>query len=448
MQGIIYDQDVEQLDKLLQLYKTYYIENTKIKEITSNAPVFAAAKHQMLLSRSTYIRLANEEEQLPIDHAYRLTSFAQCPELADVPTKQINLLCSVVHVFPPRFVEKTKRNLQEFVIVNEERRPLILTLWEEFLQIKAPFLTQNVHTLLVILGMRLSVNTFYGLSIGTVPNSTILFDPPIQQAELLKRWMQNNKEYIETVVSQKLYDKANQEIDLLFNSQIRKISQILSLNEVVKSFWIKAKIRIKASEGPVYFLACPGCFKSCGAAYKYEFTCFYCNHDFPSPKPLLRFQAELFDGTGNLTAYVEHKEASMLLRMSGEDIIEAEEQDTPFDPENFNHISRDLQFLFQLRTSWSKARGKTFVRNTVIACLPAADSSSASHSCEGKESSLKVQALMQGDMAAAESQESSSAMQGEHFETDFRTQEPSTPGKRRLEHEEELHEIKKHVKKD
>ncbi|XP_073272455.1 replication protein A 70 kDa DNA-binding subunit B-like [Primulina huaijiensis] len=166
MHDIIYDQDVEQLDILLQLYKTYYIENAKIKEITSNTPIFASAKYQMLLSKSTYIKLANEEEQLPIDHAYQLTSFVQCPELADVSTKQINLLCSVVHVFLPRFVEKTKRNLQEFVIVNEERRPSILTLWEEFLQTEAPFLAQNVHTLPVILGMRLSVNTFYGILIS------------------------------------------------------------------------------------------------------------------------------------------------------------------------------------------------------------------------------------------------------------------------------------------
>ncbi|XP_073309079.1 uncharacterized protein [Primulina huaijiensis] len=296
--------------------------------------------------------------------------------------------------------------------------------------------------------MRLSVNTFYGLSIGTVPNSTILFDPPIQRSELLKQWMQANKEYIETIVSQKLYDKANQEIDQPFSSQIRKISQILSLTDVVKSFWIKAKIRIKNSEGSVYFLACPGCSKSCGAAYKYEFTCFYCNHAFPSPKPLLRFQVELFDGTGNLSTYVENKEASMLLCMSGEDIIEAEEHGTPFDPDIFNQKSRDLQFLFQLRTSWSKARSKTFVRNTVIACLPASDSSSASQSYEDKGSSLKVQGLMQGDVVAAESQESSSAMQEEHFETDLKVQQPNAIGKRRLERGEVLDESKKHVKQD
>ncbi|XP_075492190.1 uncharacterized protein LOC142530304 [Primulina tabacum] len=114
--------------------------------------------------------------------------------------------------------------------------------------------------------MRLCVNTFYGLSICTVPNSTILFDPPIQRNELLKQWMQTNQEYIEIVASHKLYDKANQEIDQPFSSQIRKISQILSLNEVVKSFCIKAQIRIKNPEDFVYFLACPGCSKSCGAA--------------------------------------------------------------------------------------------------------------------------------------------------------------------------------------
>ncbi|XP_073039413.1 uncharacterized protein [Primulina eburnea] len=48
MQGIIYDQDVEQLNKLLQLYKTYYVGNAKIKKITSNTPVFSYVKYQML----------------------------------------------------------------------------------------------------------------------------------------------------------------------------------------------------------------------------------------------------------------------------------------------------------------------------------------------------------------------------------------------------------------
>ncbi|XP_073039398.1 uncharacterized protein [Primulina eburnea] len=229
------------------------------------------------------------------------------------------------------------------------------------------------------------------LSIGTVPNNTILYDPPIQQAELLKQWLQTNKEYIEIVVSQKLYDKANQEIDQPFESQIRKSSQILSLNEV----------------------------------------------------------AELFDGTGNLHAYVEHKEESMLLCMSGEDVIEAKEKKMPFCPNIFNQKLRESQFLFQLRTSWNKTRGKSFVRNTIIAYLPASESSSTSHNYEDKCSTFKGEGFLRENVAVSESQESRSAMQEEHFEIELKTHHASITGKRRLEcREKVLSESLKHVKQD
>ncbi|XP_073271918.1 uncharacterized protein [Primulina huaijiensis] len=90
MQSIIYEQDVDQLNKLVELYKTYYVGNAKIKEISGNTPIMAASKHQMILSRSTYIKLADVKEQLPVDHAYELTSFGQFPQIADMHNKQIS----------------------------------------------------------------------------------------------------------------------------------------------------------------------------------------------------------------------------------------------------------------------------------------------------------------------------------------------------------------------
>ncbi|XP_073119768.1 replication protein A 70 kDa DNA-binding subunit B-like [Henckelia pumila] len=164
-ESIIYGQDLEQLDKLLDLYKTYFMGNAKIRQIAANTPILAASEYQMVLNRSTYIKLCSQQEQLPITNIYQLTRFAQCSEFADVASKQINLLCAVIHVFPPRFVQRTRRNLQDFVIVNEEHRPMLLTLWEEFLQNEGPRLSENVHKVPVILGIRLSVNTFYGKTI-------------------------------------------------------------------------------------------------------------------------------------------------------------------------------------------------------------------------------------------------------------------------------------------
>lgn len=354
-----------------------------------------------------------------------------------------------MHVFPPRLIGKNKRNLQEFVIVNEERRPLILTLWEEFLQTEAPYLTQNVHNMPIILGMRLSVNTFYGLSIGTIPNSTILFEPPIQKAKQLHLWIEKNKEYVETVVTQKLYDKANQPINKPLGFQIRKISQILSLPEMVKSFWIRAWLQIIEPDHSLYFLACPDCCRPCGAEYKYEFTCFYCHNDFPSPKPLLRFQADLCDGTGNLRAYVEHNEAKKLLGMSGEEIIEAEHEKTQPNLTEINEKFKKKQFLFQLRTSKNEVRGKLFIRNTIITCLPSSESSSSSHSSEEKSSALPMQKDQLADVTMIESQESTSQAEESQLPADIAEQQQSSTGKRRLETKEKLaEEALKHAKQE
>lgn len=340
----------------------------------------------------------------------------------------LDVLCGVLHVFPPRFIEKTKRNLQDFVVVNEERRPLILTLWEEFLQSEASYLTQNVHTTPIILGMRLCVNTFYGLSIGTVPNSTILFDPPIPQANKLKIWLEDNKNYVESIVTQKLYEKANLIIQQPSSHQIRKISQLLSLSETVKSFWVKANLKITDSMSRLYFLACPGCSKASGAAYGFEFTCFYCNHDFTSPKPLLRFQAELFDGTGNLLVYIEHKEAESLLGMSGEEIVELELK-KELTHDDINEKFKDQHFLFQVRALRSEFRGKTIIRNTVITCLPAPESSS-SYSSEEKNSSLHAKKKLINTVAMLESQESTSGTKKDNLSSGPAEHHTSSSSKR------------------
>lgn len=359
-----------------------------------------------------------------------------------------DLLCSVVHVFPPRFVGKNKRNLQEFVVVNDERRPLILTLWEEFLQTEAPYLAQNVHNMPIILGMRLSVNTFYGLSIGTVPNSTIMFEPPIQEAKQLHLWMENNKEYVESVVSQKLYEKSNQPINQPLGFQIRKIGQILSLTEMVKSFWIRARLQIIESDNSLYFLACPDCCRPCGAEYKYEFTCFYCHHDFPSPKPMLRFQADLCDGTGSLRVYIEHNEAKNLLGMSGEEIIEAEDQKKQPKLDDINDKFKDIQFLFQVRTSKNEVRGKLFIRNTIITCLPSTEAPSTSHSSVEKSSSLPIQKHQHTDVTMVESQESTSQIEERCLPADPAEQH-SSAGKKRLPPKEKLaKEASKHAKQE
>ncbi|KAL8552208.1 hypothetical protein ACS0TY_001051 [Phlomoides rotata] len=406
MQCIIYEQDVDRLDGVLHLYGTYFIGNGKIKEISANTPTMGDSKYQIILSRSAYIKATSKHEELPLDYVYQLTPFFDCPQFADFTNRHINLLCGVIHVFPSRFIQKIQKTVQEFVVVNEESRPTILTLWEEFIQSEGLQLSDNIHRMPIILGMRLYVNNYHGISFGTLPISTILIDPPISQAKNLDSWLKVNREYVERIVPQKLYIKENQITNRPLDSQIRKISQLSCLPETpqVKSFWIKSNLQVIKPGQQFYFLGCPGCSKACGAVYGSEFTCFYCNNDFPNPKPMLRFEAELYDGTGCLDAFAEDTEAQTLLRMSAEDVITAAKENK-MGLDEVNERFKDLLFFFHIRTSNTEIRGKKYIRNTIMACLPATEQPSTS------QISHETQKRLMSDLSMSESQQSTSTVQ-------------------------------------
>ncbi|KAL8473749.1 hypothetical protein ACS0TY_030556 [Phlomoides rotata] len=90
MPCIMYNQDIDQLDKVLQLYKTYFVGNGKIQEIPPNAPTLPNSKYQIVQNRSVYIKAVTKNEELSLEHIYQLTPFAEFPQIADSADKQIS----------------------------------------------------------------------------------------------------------------------------------------------------------------------------------------------------------------------------------------------------------------------------------------------------------------------------------------------------------------------
>lgn len=83
------------------------------------------------------------------------------------------------------------------------------------------------------------------------------------------------------------------------------------------------------------------------------------------------FQAEMFDGTWILNAYVEHKETEMLLGMLGEEIIEAKQKlywiQTQFlSTQSFSYFWTSTLLIYNrkegstLTTSMKKLEGSQF----------------------------------------------------------------------------------------
>ncbi|KAL8472075.1 hypothetical protein ACS0TY_029338 [Phlomoides rotata] len=90
MQCIIYEQDVDRLNGVLHLYGTYFIGNGIIKEMSASTPTMGDSKYQIILSRSAYIKPTSKHEELPLDHVYQLTPFADCPQFEDFTNRHIS----------------------------------------------------------------------------------------------------------------------------------------------------------------------------------------------------------------------------------------------------------------------------------------------------------------------------------------------------------------------
>ncbi|KAL8502258.1 hypothetical protein ACS0TY_021398 [Phlomoides rotata] len=145
--------------------------------------------------------------------------------------------------------------------------------------------------------------------------------------------------------------------------------------------------------------------------YKNDFTCLYCNNNFPSPKAQLRFEVELFGRTGSLNAFIEEKEAETILGISTEEVIDADMENKELNPNQINHTLKDTQWLFHIRTTTFDIRGKKTVRHTIISCLPLTESTSTSQAPRQESSASDSQQTSETDVAMLESDQTTSEIQ-------------------------------------
>ncbi|CAI9117648.1 OLC1v1019086C1 [Oldenlandia corymbosa var. corymbosa] len=212
-------------------------------------------KYQMILNRSAYIRATEKEEELPLDNVYQLTPFAQFPDFMGSSEDRVDVLCSVIHFHPVHFVATKGKSVQEFVIVNQERCPMFLSLWEESLHEEGQRLVNNIHKNPVILATRLAVTSFHGISVNAQPNSVLLFDAPIAEAQELESWLQfqiqlsdktgtlnafiegNEAEKLLTISAEQLakYNNQNKHLDIdKINNNLENSDRMFHLRSTIK----------------------------------------------------------------------------------------------------------------------------------------------------------------------------------------------------------------------
>ncbi|GER33943.1 replication protein A 70 kDa DNA-binding subunit A [Striga asiatica] len=196
--AVVYNAVINEFDELLMPYKRYYLSGAKV---WPEVPLYQVSdyKYNWLIVSGTNVE--EDQESLPpqLPCHIDIHTFADIHKYADTDNPRI-----VVHAFPVRNLGKNNKT-RDLVIVNQEEKPMLLTLWNQFENDEGLHLANTVAAGNVLLAMRIKVTTFNGLSLSTKVGACLMVNPPMAAAAELKQWYIENKNHVTQLVIEETY---------------------------------------------------------------------------------------------------------------------------------------------------------------------------------------------------------------------------------------------------
>nr|GMD12780.1 ATP-dependent DNA helicase PIF1-like [Ipomoea batatas] len=217
-------------------------------------------------------------------HICRLTLVENMRAHAD-PTfasylMKIGIMAIVIYKLPRQIVvtKNGEQNVHDFVVMNEELKPIILTLWRTFAVNQGVQLELQLRQgkFPIILAEGLNVNAFQGLSLSTLYNTSIEVDPVAHGAKVLNDWKDKNSE----LIYKEIVDKTYLDSLLTLADPIRQRKACLSSLEIEFEqkpiAWVRGKIRLLKSDGFDYYVGCNYCNKIVHSTEGLQLHCMNC----------------------------------------------------------------------------------------------------------------------------------------------------------------------------
>ncbi|KAH7840137.1 hypothetical protein Vadar_013131 [Vaccinium darrowii] len=107
------------------------------------------------------------------------------------------------------------------------------------------------------------------------------------------------------------------------DDDIIPINDLPKIPEMVesKTYWTRAKISIISSDQNFWYMSCNSCRKSISATSETIFDCFNCNTKKVMAKPRVKFEVQLIDGSGSMTATMSENHAKEYFLVDGNTLM-------------------------------------------------------------------------------------------------------------------------------
>ncbi|XP_060967830.1 replication protein A 70 kDa DNA-binding subunit B isoform X3 [Cannabis sativa] len=123
---------------------------------------------------------------------YNFTPFVSFSDHMDQSTS-VDLMAVAIIVNPKKqiYTSNCLQDLQELIVVNEEKKPIGLTCWGHFVVNECATITKLIATTPIIVARRLKVTSFNEISLSTKIDSSLMINPNVAKVQTLRRWVRH-----------------------------------------------------------------------------------------------------------------------------------------------------------------------------------------------------------------------------------------------------------------
>ncbi|KAH7525203.1 hypothetical protein FEM48_Zijuj06G0200100 [Ziziphus jujuba var. spinosa] len=203
--------------------------------------------------------------------------------------------------------------VQEMTLMNDNMDIVMLTMWNQFVNNECTQILNIMNRKPIIIGCRLKVSSYNGISLSTKSSSSFVIEPEIPQAAALSIWYNANAEKAMDIICGRI-DLETKSLSTLPSAEdIITIKMIDNQLNTRRSFWINGHIKVTNLIQHFWYLSCEKCTKATGYEFEQRFNCLYCRHNQVKAMPRCRVIVDLIDESSSLNATLFGNQAEKFL---------------------------------------------------------------------------------------------------------------------------------------
>ncbi|KAL2925157.1 Replication protein A 70 kDa DNA-binding subunit B [Bienertia sinuspersici] len=261
VQATIFGRDIDSFANSLNILGHYYISNAMVKPIAEKHRIVNHPYQWIISTRTPVSEIPEcEAKENLIAAPLSLVPFCELEKYIDSASQVVsltNIVAAAIVSFPLKTL-KSGTAFQEVLLIDQELKPKILTLWNEFASNEGEKISQIIQRQPIIVGMRLKVVSFSGITLATRSSSTFLINIATPETNALQEWLLQNKEKIQSVINNSQAPSTTP----MKNPNVADVIQISTLladDKNASSWWIKASASITNYNQKFWYTGCNVC---------------------------------------------------------------------------------------------------------------------------------------------------------------------------------------------